>query len=160
MFCLVQKFLSEGLCRYLIEKSPHQSKQETLMQAEECLRYLYLAHLTKGSIPVTQKIDDIWHLLILQTKEYFDLCLSLPAKRYIHHCSDIYAKYSGENTLENKSAEAKRQIEWMVSYVNHFGDMTEDNLKYWTFAQALCSKLNLSLEKFNEELKNISSNSL
>ena len=115
---LATQYLTDTLRSYLIKKCSFQSEQETLQQTEECLRFLYLSHLTKGAIPVCQKIDEIWHLLILQTKEYFELCENLPGKKYIHHSSDIYQQLSRD---DNAKVEAKRQLEWLVSYVKNFG---------------------------------------
>lgn len=158
-FNLTEKFLSESLIHYLIEKLLPQKEADTLEQVEECVRFLYLSHLTKGAIPVNQKIDDIWHLLILQTQEYFLLCQNLPAQSYIHHSSKIYLKYKGEDKSLNKEDEAKRQLEWLLTYVTHFFEMTQTNIKHWSFATALQQKLNLTVHEFNEELRRlISSN--
>lgn len=157
---LSSKFLTKSLVCYLIEKCKPQTEEDTLLQTEECLRFLYLSHLTNGPIPVSQTVDNIWHLLILQTKEYFALCESLPGKTIIHHSSEIYLKYSLENETQNQekisfqeqAIEAKRQLEWLVSYVKNFGQMKEENIKYWSFAVGLRKKLNLSLEEFNNML--------
>ncbi|MES2615750.1 MAG: hypothetical protein V4591_10075 [Bdellovibrionota bacterium] len=148
-------FLTESLRCYLVEKCRPQAEAETMQQTEECLRFLYLSHLTKGSIPVCQQVDNIWHLLILQTKEYFELCQNMPCKTYIHHSSDIYLKYANPNYREVPEAEAKRQLEWLVSYVVNFGDMSEENIKYWSFARGICTKFNMSLENFNKKLREL-----
>lgn len=151
---LISQFLNESLIQYLIEKLLPQDEKTTREQTEECLRFLYLSHLTKGAVPINQKIDDIWHLLILQTKEYFQLCENFPGKTYIHHSSKIYLKYAKEeepSCLE----ETKRQLEWLLTYITHFSDMSEVSIKYWSFATALQQKLNLTLEDFNAELRQL-----
>ena len=155
---LVSQYLSKSIQSYLLEKLSPQGEKETLIQAEECLRFLYLSSLTQGSIPVTKTIDDIWHFLILQTKEYSELCQSLPGKKMIHHSSDIYLKHfslESPSLLENEEAEmeSQRQLEWLVSYVFNFGDFTEDNIPYWSFAAALCEKYKLSSDQLNNELR-------
>ena len=160
---LVSQYLSNSIQSYLIEKLSPQDKQKTLIQAEECLRFLYLSSLTQGSIPVTKTIDDIWHLLILQTKEYSELCQSLPGKKLIHHTSDIYLKYfslnssSAENEktkeYEENELESQRQLEWLVSYVFNFGDFTNESISYWSFATALCEKHKFSPDQLNNELR-------
>ena len=159
---LVHQFLSKSLLQYLVEKSLPQEEKDTLQQTEECLRFLFLSHLTQGSIPVSQKVDEIWHLLILQTKEYVELCQSLPAKKIIHHSSDIYLNYfalenPNEKKEESPESQAKRQLEWLVSYVVNFGPLKPENIQYWPFASGICLKFNLSLEDLNSQLKNLSS---
>jgi hypothetical protein len=162
---LTEKYLSKSLLCYLIEKSRPQHEEETTKQIEECLRFLYLSHFTKGAIPVSQFVDNIWHLLILQTQEYFRLCESLPAKKYIHHSSNVYIKaeeqFSNQISFtETPAEEAKRQLEWLVSYIENFGELNIESLQYWSFANALCLKFNLTLESFNLQLRSLSSNKI
>lgn len=159
---LVQKYLCESMVSYLVEKSPQQTKEETIQQTEECLRFLYLSHFTRGGIPVSQKVDNIWHLLILETQDYLALCEKLPAKSFIHHRSDALTQFKKKfqeetsEILEPPAQEAKRHLEWLVSYVKNFGPFTEKNIQHWSFAQALRLKFQFNLEQFNQQLQALS----
>jgi len=148
-FPCIKKYLSEGWIDYLIKKNPHQAQEETLFQLEECLRFLSLSHFSFGNIPVSQKIDDIWHLLILETRSYEALCLALPGKRFIHHSSH---DFKSSNAVISHPEEAQRQLEWLVNYVSNFGEFTEQHLAYWPFAKALMEKLHLDVPSFYQKL--------
>ncbi len=150
---LRDQYLSKSLQSYLVEKSKPQLESEIFLQLEECVRFLYLSSLSEGSIPVGKVIDDIWHLLILETREYEQLCLRLPGKKFIHHTSDIFVSFSEQVEEETQEEESRRQLEWLVSYVANFGDFTKESLPYWTYGWALCQKLNVSVEQFNVQLK-------
>ena len=145
----VQQYLNDDWLSYLYKKCPHQTQEETLRQTEECLRFLSLTHLAFGNIPVNQKIDDIWHLLILETEAYAALCYALPGKAFIHHTSDDFPSTSKPETAAET---AKRQLEWLVNYIHHFGPLNEEMIQYWPFARTLMAKLKLSIDDFSEKL--------
>ncbi|CAM5626979.1 hypothetical protein SRIMM317S_04927 [Streptomyces rimosus subsp. rimosus] len=71
-------------------------------QVTECLRYLYLVsrhreQLSGLFLPVEQDIDEIWHYLILQTREYRQFCEErLPGRFFIEHRSIGYEDYQQE----------------------------------------------------------------
>ena len=146
---LTNYYLSSSYLQYLFKRNPEVENHTLLVRIEECLRFLYLSSFTTGNIPVNQKIDDIWHWLILETKAYAELCHKLPGKKFIHHSSDDM--YSAETVIDS-AKESKRNLEWLVSYVANFGPFLEPAVQYWTYARALMSHLHLNLFQFNEKL--------
>lgn len=154
---LVSSLLSLPYVEYVAIKSAPQSREDTLEQLEECLRYLYLSHFVSGSIPVNKKIDDIWHLLILETQCYFELCEKLPGKKIIHHQSIVYENLSSPNSIPiNVQLQTKRNLEWLISYVANFGDFKERAVRYWPYTQALMHNLKIDLVSLNQKLKSFS----
>ncbi|CAM2139444.1 conserved protein of unknown function [Pararobbsia alpina] len=116
----------------------------------ECLRYLYLvsahpASLRGQFLPVEQEIDDVWHYLILQTREYKTLCEErLPGRFFIHHRSLPYGEHRQEATREQRIEAALR---WLPLYRDTFGAMDEHALPYWTMAKFLRGQMGLSLQQ-------------
>ncbi|MCS0603563.1 hypothetical protein NX794_20435 [Streptomyces sp. LP11] len=117
-------------------------------QVRECARYLYLVsrhpdRLAGLFLPVEQDIDEIWHYLILQTREYRALCEErLPGGHFIHHRSIAYGDYHEEPGRETAAEEALR---WVPLYVETFGPFDEDALPHWTVVRFLHEQLGLSL---------------
>lgn len=149
---LVKNYLSQEYINYLIKKNSDISPEVTLQQAEECLRFLYLASFTSGPIPVNQKIDQIWHLLILETRAYADLCEKLPQKKFIHHSSDIFSEQNENDNKLSSQEESKLNLEWLVSYVANFGEFTLEASEYWPYANSIMKQLNLDINLFNKKL--------
>jgi hypothetical protein len=114
----------------------------------ECLRYLYLlsAHpdKLKGQfLPVEQAIDEIWHYLILQTREYRVLCEDrLPGRFFIHHRSVTYAEHQQTTAREVLIEQALR---WLPLYRDTFGPFDEQAAPYWTMVRFLRDDMCLSL---------------
>ena len=114
----------------------------------ECLKFLYLRSVSgRGFIPLSGEIDDFWHELILQTNEYQLFCSALPSKAFIHHNSITIEDYTDEVTRETSVA---RLLEWIPSYVEHFGYFTKDTASYWMVVQLLINEFNYSLAEINE----------
>ncbi|MEW2392300.1 hypothetical protein AB0933_28470 [Streptomyces venezuelae] len=117
-------------------------------QVRECLRYLYLVsrhpdRLAGLFLPVEQDIDEIWHYLILQTREYRELCEQrLPGGHFIHHRSVSYDTYQQEPGRETAAEEALR---WIPLYTAAFGPYDEDALPHWTVVRFLHEVLEMSL---------------
>ncbi|WP_437979774.1 glycine-rich domain-containing protein [Sorangium sp. So ce117] len=119
-------------------------------QVLECLRYLYLISrypepLAGLFLPVEQAIDEVWHYLILQTREYSELCEErLPGRFFIHHRSLPYEDYQeGQVSREQAIEEALR---WLPLYRDEFGPFDEGALPHWTMVRFLHERLGLSLE--------------
>jgi hypothetical protein len=123
---------------------------EAERQLIECLRYLYLvsahpASLRGQFLPVEQEIDDVWHYLILQTREYQTLCEErLPGRFFIHHRSLPFGEHRQEATREQRIEAALR---WLPLYRDTFGAMDEHALPYWTMAKFLHGQMGLSLQQ-------------
>ncbi|MFG2650689.1 hypothetical protein [Streptomyces sp. NPDC048436] len=117
-------------------------------QVRECLRYLYLVsrhpdRLAGLFLPVEQDIDEIWHYLILQTREYRQLCEQrLPGGHFIHHRSISYDAYQADPGRETAAEEALR---WIPLYTAAFGPFDENALPHWTVVRFLHDELDLSL---------------
>ncbi|MER0243057.1 hypothetical protein AAHZ94_13685 [Streptomyces sp. HSW2009] len=119
-------------------------------QVTECLRYLYLVsqhreRLSGLFLPVEQDIDEIWHYLILQTREYRALCEErLPGRFFIHHRSVGYDTYQREPGREQAVEEALR---WIPLYCQEFGPFDEEAIPHWTIVRFLHQQLDMSLEE-------------
>ncbi|WP_030024240.1 hypothetical protein [Streptomyces monomycini] len=117
-------------------------------QVTECLRYLYLVsrhreQLSGLFLPVEQDIDEIWHYLILQTREYREWCEQrLPGRFFIEHRSIGYDAYQQEPGREQAIEEALR---WIPLYVREFGPFDEGALPHWTIVRFLHDQLSMSL---------------
>lgn len=118
----------------------------------ECLRFLYLVsafpqQLGGLFIPVEQAIDDVWHYLILQTREYRAFCQQkLPGKFYIEHRSMPYGQYVQEPARERQVGEALR---WLPLYRTIFGEFDEHSAPYWTMVRFLREQMAMSLSQIN-----------
>ncbi|MFJ9123171.1 hypothetical protein ACIRJS_03705 [Streptomyces sp. NPDC102340] len=119
-------------------------------QITECLRYLYLVskyrdRLSGLFLPVEQAIDEIWHYLILQTREYVALCEErLPGRYFIHHRSIAYEDYQAEPSREQVAEEALR---WIPLYCREFGPFDEGALPHWTIVRYLHQHLGMPLDE-------------
>ncbi|MGD3106028.1 hypothetical protein [Streptomyces sp. YGL11-2] len=117
-------------------------------QVLECLRYLFLVsrhrdRLSGLFLPVEQDIDEIWHYLILQTREYRALCEErLPGRFLIEHRSIAYEDYQAAPGREQVLDEALR---WIPLYCREFGPFDQDALPHWTIVRFLHRHLGLSL---------------
>ncbi|MFJ2766904.1 hypothetical protein [Streptomyces sp. NPDC087300] len=122
-------------------------------QVRECLRYLYLVsrhpdRLGGLFLPVEQDIDEIWHYLILQTREYRELCEQrLPGGHFIHHRSISYDAYQADPGRETAAEEALR---WIPLYTAAFGPFDADALPHWTVVRFLHDQLGLSLAEISD----------
>ncbi|MFF4607742.1 hypothetical protein ACFY12_34015 [Streptomyces sp. NPDC001339] len=129
-------------------KSADLSREFVTRQVTECLRYLYLVsryhdRLAGLFLPVEQEIDEIWHYLILQTREYRALCEErLPGRFFIEHRSIAYEAYQQEPGREQVIEEALR---WIPLYCREFGPFDEGALPHWTIVRFLHQQMGLPL---------------
>ncbi|MEV5726209.1 hypothetical protein ACFV83_08960 [Streptomyces pharetrae] len=142
--------LHEEVVRHFTAKPDAPSASVVRHQVRECLRYLYLLsrhpdRLGGLFLPVEQDIDEIWHYLILQTREYRDLCeRRLPGGHFIHHRSISYDAYQEAPGRETAVEEALR---WIPLYTVAFGPFDADALPHWTIVRFLHDELGMSLEE-------------
>ncbi|WP_437720506.1 glycine-rich domain-containing protein [Sorangium sp. So ce861] len=119
-------------------------------QVIECLRYLYLVsrypeRLAGLFLPVEQAIDEVWHYLILQTREYRELCEErLPGRFFIHHRSLPYEDY--QETQPSREQALEEALRWLPLYRAEFGPFDEGALPHWTMVRFLSERLGLSLD--------------
>ncbi len=154
-------YLSDAYFYYLVEKSGYPLEQASLL-IEECLKMLMLLPNTKWFIPVSPAVDDIWHLMILETKCYQELCAHLPHKKFIHHQSVIYlniqAKLEKKETqidLLQRKEVINEKVSWLISYVTNFGDFTSETVEHWNWAKEIIQSMSISIEELNKMLREI-----
>lgn len=121
---------------------------EVEIQLIECLRYLYLvsaypSRLSGLFLPVEQSIDEIWHYLILQTREYRELCeRRLPGQFFIEHRSLPYDAYGHTPSRE---VLIEQSLRWLPLYRDTFGPFDEHGSRHWTMVRLLREKMDMSL---------------
>ncbi|MER5883287.1 hypothetical protein ABT160_05625 [Streptomyces sp. NPDC001941] len=125
-------------------------------QVRECLRYLYLVsrhpdRLAGLFLPVEQEIDEIWHFLILQTREYRRLCEEqLPGGHFIHHRSIAYTDYQdGERRQDSRRTAAEEALRWIPLYTAAFGPFDERALPHWTVVRFLHEQMDMDLAEIS-----------
>jgi hypothetical protein len=143
---LREAFLTPQMEGYFQEKLPRVSRHELTAQIEECLKFLFISRFCPGNIPVTQAIDDVWHLWILETREYCRLCSSLAGGDYIHHSSNIFARYAGDTPRENTLED---DVSVLGTYVLNFGPFQVDRVPYWRMAAYLVTHGGMTLGDLN-----------
>lgn len=67
---LLQRYVSANMQEYFKKKLPNEDPDYVMLKVTELLKYLVLSHNTSGAIPFSYELDEIWHLWILQTKQY------------------------------------------------------------------------------------------
>ncbi|MEU5580692.1 hypothetical protein ABZ791_28885 [Streptomyces huasconensis] len=145
---LLGEALHDEVVRHFTAKPGAPDAGHVTYQVRECLRYLYLIsrhpdRLGGLFLPVEQDIDEIWHYLILQTREYRELCEQrLPGGHFIHHRSIAYDAYQSAPGRERAAEEALR---WIPLYTAAFGPFDEHALPHWTVVRFLHDELGLSL---------------
>ena len=147
---LRRELLEPGMEFYLQAKLPDVSPEELHARIEETLRFLYLSSECTGDIPVTREIDDLWHLLILQTPEYERLCKRLPGEKFIHHCSNKFLAYFGEGRSQEGSL--RNEVRMHALYVQNFGKFDRNRVRYWRLAAYLVQEVGWTTEELNDWL--------
>lgn len=120
------------------------------LRIEEALRFLFISHECKGSIPVSRDIDDIWHAWILQTQEYFALCERLPAGRYIHHSSNDYLRHF--DSLIGEQEDLHEAVRMLALYVANFGPFDERSAGHWLLVRHMLTRWGWTLPEINDWL--------
>lgn len=131
-------------------KSRIEGREEQLLEVQiaECLKYLAIVSLTQGRrLPVTPDVDDVWHELILQTRDYRELCETLPGARFVDHESIDPASY---NRRVGDSTFVEEWVQWVPDYVQSFGPFTELAGRQWNVVNFLRDVVGMSLEEINE----------
>lgn len=140
---------------YFYRKLVGESQQEIRIKLIEFLKFCLLYPQTKCNIPFNDEIDEIWHLWILQTRQYQDLMDKLPAKTFIHHTSN---EYTADEEMSDPKKEVNMQVSFLVSYVYNFGDFTEETVHFWPMANKLYYKHDNNMYKLNQFLRELATN--
>lgn len=146
---LLDYYSSPQLEGYFLKKCPEFSIEELRLQLGELLKFLNLSHHAVVDIPVSEEIDNLWHLWILETKQYHALCEKLPSGKYLHHLSIDYP-HEGQEIDELKRSNL--QLSFLVSYVHNFGPFTSETLPFWPIAYNMFRCMDQNLEALNSYL--------
>jgi len=137
---------SQNSLSYKFSSLSDETFQTCLM---ETLRFLYLASIsTENSLffPGDQIIDDMWHALVIETKEYKELCNKLTPGNFLDHSGIKYEDYSRLLSSEDLHNE---QLSWLTSYVSNFGPISKEAFKHLILAQNMTKRLEINLEGLN-----------
>jgi len=148
---LIEKYLSEPLFFYLLEKldlkdNPTLAK----IYIAECLKMLLLIPQSKGNAPISREVDEVWHLLILETRQYEELCQKLPNKKFIHHDSVTFKKYVDSKATIDRATDLKNRLSWFASYYVNFGPFTPESISCWPLGLEIMKDKNISLDQLNQ----------
>jgi hypothetical protein len=144
-------FLSPQMIYYFHKKLAPLPSVVVDVRIDEALKFLNLAALSPGAIPVSKEIDDVWHYWVLETAEYETLCRKLPGGRFLHHSSNEYAEFHDPGAKE-KEINPASQIAYLGSYVKSYGPFEPDRVCYWPFAARLMDMLDWSLDELTARL--------
>lgn len=144
-------FVSPAMKFYFDRKLAPLASDEVDARVEELLKYLNMAAFSHGGIPFNDEIDDVWHLWIMQTKEYALLCHKLQGSKFIHHSSNEYEAFS-DPEVKTRPMEIQRAVGMLRSYVMNYGPFAEDRVRYWPMATQLMQRLGWSVQRLNEWL--------
>ncbi|WP_049797306.1 hypothetical protein [Kribbella flavida] len=62
---------------------------------KECLRFLVIAsEAGQRFFPLSKAVDEVWHELITETRDYQQLCAELPTGRFLHHAGITLSEYA------------------------------------------------------------------
>ncbi|MGE0633784.1 MAG: hypothetical protein AB7O96_15325 [Pseudobdellovibrionaceae bacterium] len=151
---LIETYLSEPLFLYLVEKLGLQNDLPTAnLRIAECLKLLLLLPYSKGTVPASREVDEVWHWLILETAEYEKLCKKLPTGKFLHHRSVVFDRIEREQdssfSREKFQSEITEKLSWLISYRKNFGEFAVDALGYWPLTQELMRDQKINLTQLN-----------
>lgn len=148
---LLTQYLTAEMLLYFKKKCPQDSEALLLLKLSELLKFLSLAHHLSSDLPVSFDIDDLWHLWILQTRDYQALTKKLPSGAFIHHSSKDYPNHA----ILDQDVILEQQLSFLASYFKNFGPFAEPAIPYWPMAQQLSLSLGSTakLNTFLQELQ-------
>jgi len=139
--------ISKALKDHLLNK--HLDVVNLEIGIEELYKFLYLRSKGDGSfISVVPEMDELWHSSILQTREYFSLCETLPSGEYIHHMTILYED-NFKTKLQKRDYYLNCVLE-IVSYIEEFGKFTQSSALFWGLPKYLLENEIMSLEEIND----------
>jgi hypothetical protein len=172
---LLRQFVSPNLYVYFRLKVPELEPAELKSRLTELIKFLLMSHKFPGNILFGRDLDDLWHLWIMQTKQYDAFCRVTEAGRLIHHDSNDYPKeHLSWNDVEQLAASMKaekdatgpvrppppadspefqesvqRMLSFFTSYVLSYGPLKAENVQYWPPVARMLRRLNWSVDEFN-----------
>ncbi|MBW8830237.1 MAG: hypothetical protein JF606_12520 [Burkholderiales bacterium] len=145
---LRDSFLTPAMKYYFDRKLAPLPSAEVDARIEELLKYLNMAAHSHGGIPFSDEIDDLWHLWIMQTKEYMRLCQKLQGSKFIHHSSNDYEEFTDKN-IKARPVDLHRAVAILRAYFINYGPLEEDRLRYWPVAAQVTHKLGWTAQRLN-----------
>ena len=136
---------------YFEKKLPDVPPAEVGIRIEEALKFLNMATYCHGNIPVSKEIDDIWHLWILETREYDKLCSLLHGRQFVHHSSNAFAACA-DGDGEVPQNDLDEEVAMLANYVLNYGPFEEERIKYWPFAAHLVNS-GFTVDQLNDWLQ-------
>ena len=169
---LFRRFLTPNMLVYFARKCPHLSEGELRQQLAELLKFLIFVRDFPGNIIFGKEIDEMWHLWIMQTREYEALCAALPGGEIRHHSSrdypetglteeeardilaagptdEIPAPAIREGGKERFEQNAQRLLSFFASYYLTFGPIVPEVVPLWPPLKRLADRLDWTAEKLN-----------
>lgn len=143
---LRKAYLSPQMLRYFERKLPELERAEVLARVEEALKFLTLAFYSEGNIAVVQEIDDIWHLWILETQEYWRLCERMHGGRYLHHSSNAFCAPADSDSIRNS---IEQDVAALADYVVNYGPFAPDRVRFWHLPRYLVDVCGMSVDELN-----------
>ena len=141
-------FLTPAMQYYFERKLAEVSPAEVAARIEELLKFLNMTTHSHGPIPVSDEIDDAWHLWVLQTREYLQLCRQLQGGKFIHHSSNEYEEYADKD-VKSRPTDLQRAVSMLRSYVVNYGPFEADRVKYWPLAARVTQHLGWTVDRLN-----------
>ena len=141
-------FLTPAMAYYFERKLADQPPAEVAARIEELLKFLNMTTHSHGPIPVSDEIDDVWHLWVMQTRQYSELCQKLQGGKFIHHSSNEYEEYTDKD-VKTRPADLQRAVAMLRSYVVNYGAFEADRVKYWPLAAKVTRHLGWTLDRLN-----------
>jgi len=141
-------FLTPAMEHYFERKLAELPRAEAAARIEELLKFLNMATHSHGGIPFSDEIDDVWHLWVLQTREYMKLCQKLQGGKFIHHSSNDYEEYLDKDVKE-RPVDLQRAVAMLRSYVVNYGPFEADRVKYWPVAAQVTQGLGWTVDRLN-----------
>jgi hypothetical protein len=172
---LFQSFVSPNLFTYFRVKCPEIESNELQIRLTELVKFLIQAHEFPGNILFGEDLDDLWHLWIMQTREYLKLCQSLPSREFLHHDSrdmptkplswaevekladhmiaekaEKGAARAGADVSQARIREnAERLLSFFASYIENFGPLRAEAVHCWPPVMRLLRRMRWSVDEFN-----------
>lgn len=172
---LLARYLTPNMFAYFRVKLPDLSPAEIRTQIAELLKFLILVREFPGNIIFGKEIDEVWHLWVMQTRQYEELCQALPGGEIRHHSSRDYPEQaldeagieafvaaaknaaplppppSRDKASEGKSfeTEAKRLLSFFASYYATFGPLRAEIMPLWPPLGRMTERLGWDEAKLN-----------
>lgn len=142
-----KSYIDEDYAKIVGEKVAQPRSQDFDTQLNETLKFLCITSMNSGRRQaLNEECDDVWHMLILQTRPYFELCDRLPGGKFLHHSSQSPADYS---VRVGDSKFVREWVMWLPDYVHHFGPFTEETSECWVVCDFFKKRMGWSVQEIN-----------